>query len=990
MKPPAKPKVGSFQAMGLSQDLFRGIMAMGYKVPTPVQRKSLPVTLAGADVVVMARTGSGKTAAFLIPVLEKLGSHSHKMGARSIILSPTRELAVQTLTFARKMSKLKDLRMALLVGGDSMDKQFAALADNPDIIIATPGRLMHHLQEVPEFTLRSVEVIVFDEADRLFEMGFAEQLREIMRGVPEERQSLLFSATMPKQLVQFARAGLKDPVLIRLDTESKISTELSLAFFTCRTMDKPAALLFLLREVIPEDDMTIVFVATRHHAEFLHELLREAGTMSSVVYGAMDQEARSIHLDKFRKGKTKLLVVTDVAARGIDVPLLNNVINYAFPPAPKLFVHRVGRAARQGRTGTAYSIVDPEEIPHMLDLHLFLGRKPSNVHAPPGGAPGPDGTTVDDAEVGGTEQDDGAGAGGRGAIVGYDVPELNPDLVHYGNFPQQVMDDENESLKEIIGNSGSALAGLQRVCQNAMKQYRRTRPDPSGRAIVRAKLLDRGETHPLLVKFEARGMHSAAAHAGRNEFMRAMSSFRPKETIFELLGGGGTEAKAKGDMDQVMGAVRKRARVHRLLTRNEATAADTETAAADATATAVAAAAGAAGTSLSGDDGDGGDAVEPMDVESGGGDRVEAAAAAAGTSATTPAVAAGRTSATAASAASGGGGTGGGSDERNGGGGSSTVAVTGVKRKLSRFERKQLKKNRDAGADAGGARGRGGDALAGLEDEVEKEDAAAGGVGDGGVMGNGGPGKFADKSSYIGYGTTEASSFVEAALQPRSVEKSADGFAAGRLEEAILDVNPDEAVDMAKKQRLLHWDSRKKKFVKTTLAELSERKSGGSRKIRTESGVVVKAKNAPQGEIYAKWKRNSNRKVGRDGDEEEARGGAGASTSGGGGWGSGGGRGRRGGWGDTFRGGGEEEAGAAAGKGAREQGGRVVRDELKTKGQIRKNKQKDENKKLKNMPKAKRRALLKKKEAKVDHRKQAAKSQVQMKGRTRSRMRVRV
>ncbi|CAM9318748.1 unnamed protein product [Ectocarpus sp. 13 AM-2016] len=303
MKPPAKPKVGSFQAMGLGQDLFRGIMAMGYKVPTPVQRKSLPVTLAGADVVVMARTGSGKTAAFLIPVLEKLGSHSHKMGARSIILSPTRELAVQTLTFARKMSKLKDLRMALLVGGDSMDKQFTALADNPDIIIATPGRLMHHLQEVPEFTLRSVEVLVFDEADRLFEMGFAEQLREIMRGVPEERQSLLFSATMPKQLVQFARAGLKDPVLIRLDTESKISTELSLAFLTCRSLDKPAALLFLLREVIPEDDMTIVFVATRHHAEFLHELLKEAGTSSSVVYGAMDQEARSIHLDKFRKGK---------------------------------------------------------------------------------------------------------------------------------------------------------------------------------------------------------------------------------------------------------------------------------------------------------------------------------------------------------------------------------------------------------------------------------------------------------------------------------------------------------------------------------------------------------------------------------------------------------------------------------------------------------------------------------------------------------------
>lgn len=238
------------------------------------------------------------------------------------------------------------------------------------------------------------------------------------------------------------------------------------------------------------------------------------------------------------------------------------------------------------------------------------------------------------------------------------------------------------------------------------------------------------------------------------------SSFRPKETIFELLGGGGTEAKAKGDMEQVMGAVRKRARVHRLLTRHETTATDVETAAADA----AAAAAAAAATSLDGEDGDGGDAVEPMDVESGGGDRVEAAADDDDDSSatTTPAVAAARANASAARAASAGGaGSGSGLGERNRGDGNTAATVIGVKRKLSRFERKRLKKSRDAGGDgSGGDSGtprRGGDALAGLEDEVEKEDAAAatgGGGGDGGVMGNGGPGKFADKSFYIGYGTT--------------------------------------------------------------------------------------------------------------------------------------------------------------------------------------------------------------------------------------------
>lgn len=238
------------------------------------------------------------------------------------------------------------------------------------------------------------------------------------------------------------------------------------------------------------------------------------------------------------------------------------------------------------------------------------------------------------------------------------------------------------------------------------------------------------------------------------------SSFRPKETIFELLGGGGTEAK--GDMEQVMGAVRKRARVHRLLTRNETTATDAETAAAEAAA--AAAAAVAAGTSLSGEEGehgDGGDAVEPMDVEGGGGDRVEAAAAIAGSSSTTSAAGTNATAATTASA----GGDGRGRGERNRGGGSTAAvsAVAGVKRKLSRFERKRLKKCKDAGGDAGssgggdsGSRRGGGDSLAGLEDEVEKEDAAAAaaGGGDGGVMGNGGPGKFADKSFYIGYGTT--------------------------------------------------------------------------------------------------------------------------------------------------------------------------------------------------------------------------------------------
>eukprot|EP00624_Nannochloropsis_granulata_P006938 evm.model.NODE_5536_length_9577_cov_21.171974.4 len=223
---------GTFQSLGLSKDIFSGVNRMGYKLPTPVQRKSLPEALAGKDLVCMARTGSGKTAAFLIPVLERLQSHSPRMGARALILSPTRELAMQTVKFAKGLSHFTDLRVALLVA-------------------------------------------VFDEADRLFEMGFAEQLKEILRTMPEERQTLLYSATLPKMLAQFARAGLRDPVLIRLDMESKVSEQLCLGFFTVRSGNKTAALLYLVREVLPRDKLTIIFAATKHHVEYLQEVLTE-------------------------------------------------------------------------------------------------------------------------------------------------------------------------------------------------------------------------------------------------------------------------------------------------------------------------------------------------------------------------------------------------------------------------------------------------------------------------------------------------------------------------------------------------------------------------------------------------------------------------------------------------------------------------------------------------------------------------------------------
>ncbi|CAG8710844.1 13902_t:CDS:2, partial [Cetraspora pellucida] len=385
-----KKKSGGFQSMGLSYPIYKAILHKGFKVPTPIQRKTIPLIMDGKDVVGMARTGSGKTAAFLIPIIEKLKVHSAKVGARAIILSPSRELALQTQKVCKELTKYTDLRTCLLVGGDSLEEQFAMFANNPDIILATPGRFLHLIVEM-ELELKTVEFVVFDEADRLFELGFSAQLHEILHRLPQSRQTMLFSATLPKSLVEFANAGLQDPSLVRLDTDTKISTDVMRAFFSVKQLEKEAALLYLLYEVIKihltptssvtisknsnnKDDnssntisqsllsnQTIIFVSTKHHVEYITNLLNLSGFQTSYIYGSLDQTARKIQINNFRGGRTNILVVTDVAARGIDIPILENVINYDFIDSSKMFVHRVGRTARAGRKGCAYSLITPEE-----------------------------------------------------------------------------------------------------------------------------------------------------------------------------------------------------------------------------------------------------------------------------------------------------------------------------------------------------------------------------------------------------------------------------------------------------------------------------------------------------------------------------------------------------------------------------------------------------------------------------------------------------
>ncbi|KAF6780013.1 hypothetical protein AHF37_00447, partial [Paragonimus kellicotti] len=367
-----KKKSGGFQVMGFSHSIFKGLARKGYKLPTPIQRKTIPVILTGRDVVAMARTGSGKTAAFLLPMLEKLQRHV-ATGPRALILCPTRELAMQTLSFTKELGKFTGLIAAVVLGGDRMEDQFAALHSCPDIIIATPGRLLHILMEM-NFNLKTIEYVVFDEGDRLFEMGFAEQLSETLHRLPHDRQTLIFSATLPSNLIEFARSGLTDPMLIRLDVDKKLSQNLKLAHISCLSDDKTAVLVYLLKHVIPRKQQVVVFFATKHHVEFFQMFLTEVGQSCTSVHSGLDSLARNMAIKQFKAGSIRVLLVTDVAARGMDIPLLDNVINYHFPPLPKLFLHRVGRVARAGRNGMAYSLVDPGEVPYLFDVFVFLGR----------------------------------------------------------------------------------------------------------------------------------------------------------------------------------------------------------------------------------------------------------------------------------------------------------------------------------------------------------------------------------------------------------------------------------------------------------------------------------------------------------------------------------------------------------------------------------------------------------------------------------------
>ncbi|KAL2070569.1 hypothetical protein VTL71DRAFT_13595 [Oculimacula yallundae] len=564
-------KGGGFQAMGLNSHLLKAISRKGFSVPTPIQRKTIPLVLDHQDVVGMARTGSGKTAAFVIPMIERLKSHSARVGARALILSPSRELALQTLKVVKEFGRGTDLKCVLLVGGDSLEEQFGFMAGNPDIVIATPGRFLHLKVEM-SLDLSSVKYVVFDEADRLFEMGFAAQLAEILVALPTSRQTLLFSATLPKSLVEFARAGLQEPSLVRLDAESKVSPDLESAFFSVKSAEKEGALLHILNDLIkmptglpeaaikaaaeanskkrkresggpnprqkPTEHSTIIFAATKHHVDYIASLLRLSGFAVSHAYGSLDQTARNQQVEDFRTGRSNILVVTDVAARGIDIPVLANVINYDFPPQPKIFVHRVGRTARAGKRGWSYSLVRDTDAPYLLDLQLFLGKR-----------------LLLGRESG-------------------DTPNYAEDVI-VGALFRDKLEATSEWITKLLGDDDD-LNALRGVAAKGEKLYIKTRNSASSESANRAKevVASKGwmQLHPLF------NDATTSSEQARIDMLARISGFRPQETVFEI----GTRGKAgHGEAAEMMRARREKIVPRRQKEEDEKAAAKAEAAAED-------------------------------------------------------------------------------------------------------------------------------------------------------------------------------------------------------------------------------------------------------------------------------------------------------------------------------------------------------------------------------------------------------------------------
>ncbi len=364
----------SFKSLGLSEALLKAISKKGYTTPSPIQQKAIPKILERKDVLASAQTGTGKTAAFTLPMLQILnsGKNLHNRPVRALVLTPTRELAAQVMDDVNTYSEFTNCKGTVIFGGVSEKPQIKALRKGVDILVATPGRLLD-LQSRNIISLSNIEILVLDEADRMLDMGFLRDIKKILAVIPSKRQNLLFSATFSKDIKKLANTFLQHPVMVEATPENTTAEKVDQLIYRTDKTKKTA----LVIKLIDEGDwqQVLIFTRTKHGANRLSQKLDKAGITSAAIHGNKSQGARTKALAGFKSGKTRVLVATDIAARGLDIPLLPHVINYELPNVPEDYVHRIGRTGRAGASGQAVSIVSVDENEYVRGIEKLLGER---------------------------------------------------------------------------------------------------------------------------------------------------------------------------------------------------------------------------------------------------------------------------------------------------------------------------------------------------------------------------------------------------------------------------------------------------------------------------------------------------------------------------------------------------------------------------------------------------------------------------------------
>ncbi|MEO7042618.1 MAG: DEAD/DEAH box helicase [Gemmatimonadaceae bacterium] len=367
----------TFADLGLHPDVLQSVKDAGYTHPTPIQALAIPLALEGRDLIGLAQTGTGKTAAFALPILNQLKGGPRR--SRALILTPTRELCVQVEENFRKYAEHSGLRTLAVYGGVALEPQTKALRKGIDIVIATPGRLLDHLER-QNVVFDDLEILVLDEADRMLDMGFAPQINRIVSAIPKYRQTMLFSATMPPEVEALSRKYLRKPQVIQVGRRSMAAVGVTHAVYPVPRVRKTQLLTELLKDKAM--DSVLIFTRTKHGADRVVRDLRQAGIEATAMHGDKTQKERTRALDDFKDGTIRVLVATDVAQRGLDVSGITHVINFDVPQEPEDYVHRIGRTGRADSSGDAYTLMSPDEIAMVRTIERVIGQEIPRISVP--------------------------------------------------------------------------------------------------------------------------------------------------------------------------------------------------------------------------------------------------------------------------------------------------------------------------------------------------------------------------------------------------------------------------------------------------------------------------------------------------------------------------------------------------------------------------------------------------------------------------------